>query len=376
MCWQLDISASASPGRSMLYCRFLSTIPSAWSQSIIFSAAPGFLCFPSTFLLRNSLLPVTPLLPYDGLYLQSCLACDPITSNIALQVQNQIQAYVFIRCLCHYILTLGPMEISVLWETWQRGGTEWESAVWKWPCLSWQPIWAPGLKQRGGRAKQVNTEAPLQLRLCSWLGSRAGKVSDQGESICLQGILHLDTKTSMMLGWVPSYYCFFSFMCVINVCMGNFFTRDFLALMSHGVKTCTTTATCSCKVIRKILPAMLQDSWGKEVTGSNTHAVSLAFWPPRHLPQLCSCFSFPEKSIFTSFSLGWATAADFHIAAQLTNSPILFFLPCASVQRIVRPDVLPWLALSPDSPGNVPSAVSQRDRTKINKAMKKTKTAS
>lgn len=137
-----------------------------------------------------------------------------------------------------------------------------------------------------------------------------------------------------------------------------FCTRAFLALVSHGMKTGTTNSRASllCMASRRTLPAMLQESRGKSrrrqcpcchtgfPTSLSLHA---------HLPQLCSSSrlpSSPEKSIFPSFSLGWATATAFHITARLANFPILFFLPRVSIQRVVHPDVLPWLALCPDSP--------------------------
>lgn len=74
LCWQLGFCISASPRRTMLYSGFLSTTPPAWPQTITFQAAPGFLCCPSNFLLRNSLLSINLHLPYNTLFLQRYLA--------------------------------------------------------------------------------------------------------------------------------------------------------------------------------------------------------------------------------------------------------------------------------------------------------------
>lgn len=69
---------------------------------------------------------------------------------------------------------------------------------------------------------------------------------------------------------------------------------------------------------------------------------------------------------FPSSSLGWTTAGAFHITAHLASSLVLFFLPRVSVQRAVHPDVLPWPALSPDSP-EVRAECSESERETENK---------
>lgn len=125
-----------------------------------------------------------------------------------------------------------------------------------------------------------------------------------------------------------------------SVCEEIFCTKTFLALVSHGVKT----GTCHAAGKPGEKGPRRQCSGTAFLTSPSLHA---------HLPQLCSCscfLPFPWKSVFPSFSLSWATAGAFHITAQLANFLILFFLPHDSLQRVVHPDELPWLAFSPDSP--------------------------
>lgn len=144
------------PGQVCHTVGFCSPLPPAWPQTIIFQAVPAFLCFPSTFLPWHSLVPVTPLLPYHGLFLQSCLAhClwSHYIQHCPASSNSRSSMPVFIRCLCQYILTHGPMEISMLWETWQRGGTGWESALWKWPCLPWQRQLGSWIKAKGRKSR-------------------------------------------------------------------------------------------------------------------------------------------------------------------------------------------------------------------------------
>lgn len=137
-----------------------------------------------------------------------------------------------------------------------------------------------------------------------------------------------------------------------------FCTRAFLTLMSHGMKIGTTTAALPRSVWwagGHYLPCCrrAEQKGLQEAMPMQRHRLSDLPVPPRSPPTaelLLLLFLFPWKSIFPSFSLGWATAGAFHISAQLANFPVLFFLPRVSVQRVVHPDVLPWLALSPDSP--------------------------
>lgn len=100
-------------------------------------------------------------------------------------------------------------------------------------------------------------------------------------------------------------------------------------------------------------PASNPGDW---VIGGNICEVIEAFRPPslsslhRNLPlPYSSYFSpFPFKIIFLSLSLAWATAGAFHISVQLASF-LALFLPRVSIQRVVHPDILPWLALHPDS---------------------------
>lgn len=142
-------------------------------------------------------------------------------------------------------------------------------------------------------------------------------------------------------------------MCVINVCLGGHFLHQ--SFSGPGVpwdedRYRNSHEPLLCMASGRTLPAVLPQSRGKSVAGGNAHAVTLAFRPPRpstltsHSCAPALMFPLPLKSVFPFFSLGWVTAGAFRVTVELASFPVLFFLPRVAVQRVVHPDILPWLS--------------------------------
>lgn len=155
-------------------------------------------------------------------------------------------------------------------------------------------------------------------------------------------------------------------------------TRDFMALVSRGMKSGATTTPGKQENIYLLCSRRSKGEGSQEAIAMQWHRISNLLVTPRSPSTsvlLLSLSLFYWKSISPSFSLGWVTADVFHIIAELVSFPILFFLPRVSVWRVVHSDVFPELTIltHPRYVQNHSKWARETQRTKINKTMRKIK---